>query len=283
MKTVSISQLCSVDFDFKITDIFPENWGQRKEFSLYKNKARPISALFFVCSELTVVFCSAEGSHTVTAQRGDIVFIPKGSLYHVEVSGNSHAETDTYTVNLRFLDERNQEFLLSDRIEILARRQDNYQELHLKRLSDAFHRLADLTPEGKNNLVKTKGEFFLLLDLIITSVSQNDGFYYPIRKGAEAFCDDWNKNEKIEKYAQLSEVSVTYFYRCFRKWSGKSPVEYRNTLRLSNAESLLRCTDMKIQEISEAIGFEDPFYFCRIFSDAYGLSPKHYRAQYQND
>jgi AraC-like DNA-binding protein len=91
-----------------------------------------------------------------------------------------------------------------------------------------------------------------------------------------------NKNEKIEKYAQLCSVSETYFYRCFKKWSGSSPIEYRNMLRLANAESLLRCTDMKIKEISKTVGLDDEFYFCRIFSENFGSSPKAYRNHIQN-
>ena len=276
MKTISVSELCYLDVDFTITDIFPENWLQRKEFSLYKNKQRPCSALFFVCSDIQVSFFLPEGTPVLTAGKGDIVFIPQGVCYYVCVSGVVGTKTDTFTINLHFYDEGHNEFLLHDRIVLLSRCTDNRQEMCLKNLSNAFHR-------EKRNLAKTKGEFFLLLDLIQSSVTQNDDFYYPIRKGAEAFCEEWDKNEKIEKYAQMSGVSVTYFYRCFKKWTGSSPVEYRNTLRLSNAESLLRCTDIKIQEISEIIGFENPYYFCRLFTSAYGSSPKYYRQRHQRE
>ena len=113
--------------------------------------------------------------------------------------------------------------------------------------------------------------------MISESASQKEDHYYPIRKGIDAFLRDWAQNEKIEKYAEMCGVSVTYFYRCFKKWSGNSPIEYRNALRLSNAESLLRCTDMQIQDISTAVGFDDPFYFCRIFSQKFGEAPQKYR------
>jgi len=183
---------------------------------------------------------------------------------------------------LHFFDEFRNEILLSNSIALIAHCTDNRQEIYLKNLYDVFHQVKEFSFGGRRNLAKIKGEFFLLLDLIETSVSQNDDFYYPIRKGAKAFCEEWNQNKKVEEYAKMSGVSVTYFYRCFRKWSGNSPVEYRNMLRLSNAESFLRCTDMKIQEIATTIGFEDPFYFCRLFSEVYGVSPKHYRERYQN-
>ncbi|MBQ9773568.1 MAG: helix-turn-helix transcriptional regulator [Clostridia bacterium] len=279
MKSVSIQELCYTNVRFEITDVFPERWILRREFSMYKTRPRPHSAFFFVCSEITVTFYPSDGSPAVTAHRGDVVFIPRNILYHVQVSGSAGQKQDTYTVNLHLFDGADEECLVCDRIAILANRLDNLQEAHLKRLSDAFH-----SADGAaRNLARVKGEFYLLLDLISASGSRNEDYYYPIRRGAEAFCDEWNKNEKIEKYAQLSGVSVTYFYRCFRNWTGKSPAEYRNGLRLSNAESLLRSTDMQIREIAATVGFEDPFYFCRIFSDAYGASPKLYRKRFRED
>ena len=134
----------------------------------------------------------------------------------------------------------------------------------------------------ESELSTIRANSFLLLDMISESASQCRDFYYPIRKGVEAFSNEWNLNEKIEKYAEICGMSETYFYRCFRNWSGISPIEYRNTLRLANAESMLRCTDMKINEIATTVGFEDPFYFCKLFSRKYGASPKNYRNTMRN-
>lgn len=280
MKRISIAELRYTNVDLEITDIFLERWIHRKDFSLYKAKARPCNALFFVCADMEVTFFPKDAA-AVTAKKGDVVFIPQGIFYHVRTSGNETSNVHTYTINYRLFDEGREELSLSDRVSVLTNRQDHLLDVHLKKLCDTFHRLEENTIGEKQNLVRIKGEFFLLLDLIAESVLQSRDVYYPIRKGIDAFCDEWNQNERIEKYAKLCGISVTYFYRCFRKWSGKSPVEYRNMLRLSNAESLLRCTDMQIGEISEAVGFEDPFYFCRIFGQKFGVSPQKYRKRAQ--
>ena len=276
MKTISISELCYSNVDFNITDIFPERWLQRKEFSWYKTTPRPCSALFFVCSDIKISFFRTDGTLIITAQNGDIVFIPQDSCYYARVSGVTGKKIDSFTINLHFYDEQRNELLLYEQIALLSCCSDNRLESSLKNLSNSFH-------QKKRNLAKIKGDFFLILDLIRSFTTQNNDFYYPIHKGAEAFCEEWNKDEKIEKYAQMSGVSVTYFYRCFKKWSGYTPAEYRNILRLSNAESLLRCTDIKIQEISEITGYQNPYYFSRLFTEAYGLSPKHYRERHQKE
>ena len=280
MKTVHISDVPYTNLDFEITEIFPVSWTNGNEFSLYKSKARPCSALFFVFTDISISFFSESGE--VTANKGDIVFIPKGSRYHVRVFGKTGLKTDTYTLNLNFFDKSREEILLSEKISVLTNRYDKLLDTHLKNLFDVFCRLERTGTSESRNIAKIKGEFFLILDLIAESTMQHRDFYYPIRHGVEAFCNEWNLNEKIEKYAELCGMSETYFYRCFKIWSGCSPIEYRNNLRLSSAESMLRCTSMKIKEISETVGFEDAFYFCKLFSRKYGTSPRAYRNSMRN-
>ena len=87
--------------------------------------------------------------------------------------------------------------------------------------------------------------------------------------------EEWNQNEKIEKYALLSEVSITYFYRCFRGWSGKSPVEYRNMLRLSNAESLCEIPTPKFRKFNKLLALTTRFTFAACLQAYTGFHPRH--------
>ena len=271
MDNLNISELKYKSIDPVIYEIFPESWEKRREFTLYKSNPRPCSALFFVFSDTEVrFFC---GSSHVTAKKGDVVFIPGGICYHVKIMDNSKSDIGTYTLNFDLYGEDNSIVSIYDTVTVLTNRQDSLYVSRLRALSETVHRIED----GSYNKLKVKGEFLLLLNSIVDAVTSDSDSYYPIRRGIDLFCEEWNKNEKIEKYAELCGISDTYFYRCFRKWAGVSPVEYRNSLRLSNAENLLKCTDMRIQEISEAVGYDDPFYFCRIFKSKYGISPQKYR------
>lgn len=273
MSVTNAWSLCRRDIDLEIEDVLRENWSQKKEFSLHKYKERPTSALFFVCSDVQVGFVSPDGTLLLTAGEGDAVFIPYGALYEARVLSSGGGVIDTYTVNLHFYSSEREEILLSEQISLVCHADASVYAMHLKALSDAFHGATG----GGQNWARSKAELLFLLDLIGNAASPREEFYYPIRRGADAMREEWALNEKIEKYAQMSGVSVTYFYRCFRKWSGKSPVEYRTSLRLSHAESLLRGTDIGVREISQSVGFEDPFYFCRVFEKTYGVSPRRYR------
>jgi AraC-like DNA-binding protein len=276
-----ITDLIHQSIDAEIFEIFPESWDRQREFSLYRSRPRPCSAFLFVQSDIEVSFSGDFGE--IRAKKGDIVFIPEGAKYTATVIRRSGSRIGTYTVNFDLFSKDREKLLLSERISVLASRQDTLFERRIKELSDTVHRLEDAENAESYNKIRAKGDFFLLLAAISDTLTVNDDSYYPIRRGVDAFQNEWNKNERIEKYAELCGVSETYFYRCFKRWSGVSPVEYRNNLRLSGAESLLKCTDMQIQEISSEVGFTDPFYFCRIFSQRYGISPRQYRKLNRSD
>ena len=68
-----------------------------------------------------------------------------------------------------------------------------------------------------------------------------------------------------------------HFLRIFKEFTGCSPMEYRNTIRLEHAKELLTDTDLFIEEISQRVGFASNVYFCDAFKSKVGLSPSQYR------
>ena len=279
MRELSLSALRTEELRFGEIEVFPESWAKRRAFTLYKETPRPTSALFLLSSSVTASFISENGA-SVTARRGDVVYIPEGTQYHVRIGGTSSGSPDTYTVNFRLFDVAGEPLSLGNRITVLAHTDDDGPSLRAAALDRAI-RLTDAL--GRQNRIRVSAAFYSLLDAVLSAAAEEAGSYYPIRVGVEALRSEWNMNERIGKYAELCGVSSAYFYRSFREWSGKSPVEYRNLLRLSNAETMLRYTDMRVSEISEYIGFDDPFYFCRVFAKHYGSSPQKYRKAFRSE
>ena len=100
-----------------------------------------------------------------------------------------------------------------------------------------------------------------------------------IRKAVQAIESEWNRNEKMEKYAALCNMSSSRFYQEFREYAGMSPTKYRNHIRINIAKSDLLNTNMKIKEIAEKVGFDDAFYFSRIFRNITGMSPNKFKKE----
>ncbi|MFD1887905.1 AraC family transcriptional regulator [Paenibacillus wenxiniae] len=63
----------------------------------------------------------------------------------------------------------------------------------------------------------------------------------------------------------------------FRRFTGLSPLEYVNAIRLEHARKLLSQTDDPLREIARGVGFRDEYYFSRRFTRFMGVSPKEYR------
>lgn len=83
--------------------------------------------------------------------------------------------------------------------------------------------------------------------------------------------------------ASLSEISgllhhdACWLSREIKRKTGKNYIDLVQEKRLSQAAFYLKNTNMKISDISEAIGYENISYFHRLFAKKYGTSPKKYR------
>ena len=69
------------------------------------------------------------------------------------------------------------------------------------------------------------------------------------------------KNEKISYYATLSNMSEPNFRKLFKEYTGKSPIEYRNLIRVLNVKRLLSSGEFKITESAYLVGFNNMAFF----------------------
>ncbi len=84
----------------------------------------------------------------------------------------------------------------------------------------------------------------------------------------------YDQNKSIAYYAALCDMSEVNFRRLFREFIGKSPIEYRNDLRLSNARIKLQSGEYNVSEAAEASGFSNLSFFIRLYKKKFGYTPK---------
>ena len=84
-------------------------------------------------------------------------------------------------------------------------------------------------------------------------------------------------NLKLEDMARHAGFSVARFSSLFRAQTGFSPVEYYIRLRIQAACRLMDTMALNISETANRIGYDDPYYFSRIFSKIMGMPPTAYR------
>ncbi|NGZ76699.1 helix-turn-helix domain-containing protein [Saccharibacillus alkalitolerans] len=89
---------------------------------------------------------------------------------------------------------------------------------------------------------------------------------------------DYNADFSLERCAERFGVSPYALSRSFKQAYGQTFVDYVMNLRLERARELLRTTDLKVNEIAEAVGYQ-PSYFIRLFRKQEGMTPGQYRAE----
>lgn len=82
---------------------------------------------------------------------------------------------------------------------------------------------------------------------------------------------------RLTALAAIAGLSPSYFNVRFRKATGYSCMDYLTQLRIHQACQWLDTTDWPVKTIAARLGYDDPFYFSRVFSSIRGLSPKEYR------
>lgn len=97
-------------------------------------------------------------------------------------------------------------------------------------------------------------------------------------------------SENIENKLTLNDLSnyigysESQIYRLFFKETNFAPITYFIHMKINRACQLLENTDLKVKQIALKLGFDDPYYFSRIFKKIIGQSPlKYKRNKAQNE
>lgn len=100
-----------------------------------------------------------------------------------------------------------------------------------------------------------------------------------ISKATHYMYENIERKLTLRNIADYLKYSEAHIYRLFLKETKYTPINYFNHLKIERSCQLLRNTNMKINQIAFKMGFEDPYYFSRLFKKSVGMSPKVYRLQ----
>ncbi|MEG0178545.1 MAG: response regulator [Oscillospiraceae bacterium] len=81
----------------------------------------------------------------------------------------------------------------------------------------------------------------------------------------------------LQKLSDLFFLHPTYLSRLFKEKSGENFIDYLTGIRFEKAKRLLCTTTLKVSDIGQAVGYESPKYFSKIFKELSRITPKDYR------
>ena len=264
---ISFSELKNLHFYIDRLECHRQIWKDGSTWEGNVTTPRPMFGLCFICSDIKATY-KGGNEPLFTGNGGDVIYIPKGYTYKAEFE-NGGKSIDIYTVNFTIFDSLGNELILPDSPKLLEGAATPICQEIASSLTDAF-----LFKQGE---LKKQALFLNLLDTFLSASDKKVKNYNAIKHGADLFLNEWNKNEKIKKYADICGISESSFYTLFKEWTGESPIDYRNNIRLTAAKSMLENTSLRIAEIAFKVGFDDPYYFTRFFKAHVGMSPREFR------
>lgn len=85
----------------------------------------------------------------------------------------------------------------------------------------------------------------------------------------------------VEEMVRWSGLAPRTFKRRFTAATGHTPIAYVQRIRVEHAKRMLETSSESIEEISWAVGYEDPASFRRLFKRLTGLTPGAYRQRFR--
>ena len=250
-----------MDSDIVIQKIYSAFEGEFNPGFIQRNKPRHSDCfVYYVYGDASYIF----ENYTLNVSMGTAFYISKESLYNIKINEKSKyicidfdfcpspevrrsvifGSVGVSTVNLfsRFLHIhfRNEGFYLPKAFSLIY---EIYYSL-LKRNNEKYSRYSDY-----DKIVEYALDHYTEQDISLASISAGTG------------------------------LSESHIRRCLSAKLHITPIKYINHLRLEKAKRLLLESNFSILEIASATGFEDPFYFSRVFKKQYGTSPRAFRLE----
>jgi len=95
---------------------------------------------------------------------------------------------------------------------------------------------------------------------------------------ATYFSDHLSDEIIIADIADMVNLNVSFLSREFKKHKGSAPIEYLTQLRIEKAKLLIKDTsDLKFKDISAMVGYNNQYYFSKVFKLITGLTPTEFK------
>ena len=122
--------------------------------------------------------------------------------------------------------------------------------------------------------LELKNVFLSLVELDNAAIGRaNDSIVNRITSLVKStVCDNISSQEISEALG----LNYAYLSRTFSKATGMTISQYRNHIKIKKAIDLFKMENMNIAETAQRVGFENQFYFSRVFKSITGFSPTQY-------
>ncbi len=231
---------------------------------------REYSRLFYVKNSTINFYYPNTDRLIISAQKGDIVYLPSNIEYDSVWSNPENIDFVTIIFNLSDAD--NLPFTVYDKICIMAH--DTNQSLLVS--FEKFHKI--FSDGGLGYKFMCRSLFWQILFDVLSQFTKNSyEKKSTVYKGILYIENNYTSDFDVNELFKMCNMSPSAFRQKFKDIVGMTPVEYKNYLKTKKAIELLSSDEFNISEVSDILGFCDPYYFSKQFKHFWGCSPKKYK------
>ena len=227
---IDFSMLPFAEFDFEIISVIKQYWDDINSWTEFMHTPRNSSALLMVITDITVRYTDNSGD-TFTAKNGDKVYCPFGGKNKFEQisppDSDYFGKVKTLCVNFNMVRP-------DKKIITLSRKPIKVVDFKSAQLENHFF---DISKYDLKPMIR-KYKLYKIMKTVIDIYSNDSKNVLLLRAAAQYLEEHYAENFKMSFLAEKFNLSQSHFRKLFKGFTGLSPVEYRNGLRLEHAKEL---------------------------------------------
>ena len=267
MSEINFNKFMETDMEIeKIANTFHfsgSNWS--RNFTA----PREVNAVVFFVSGHTQYFINGQ---TITVGPNQVLLLPTDSPYSGKKISNEKVEF--YLVDFTMPHNKN---ALSLGLPYVITPSD--PELTLEKIKK-IHRTHNDAFMGYR--LKMKSQFYDLIHFLFRDYLSTLHYSSFLEKINDCITKNISSSQfNVNVLASMLSVSAVHLRRLFKSLFGMPPHQYISLLRLENAKTILISQpDASLEQIADATGFANVYYFSNFFKKETGMTPVQYRKEH---
>lgn len=143
----------------------------------------------------------------------------------------------------------------------------------LRLFEELFQILAEQRPFFQARAAATVMRLVAEILALSRESEQDDDSAQLVERAKYLLAEKMDQNIRVEDLGDDLGVGRPRFYETFKTYTGLTPYQYFIQLKINRARELLSGGRCSVKETAARLGFDDPYYFSRLFKKKTGLSP----------
>ncbi|MCL2355838.1 MAG: AraC family transcriptional regulator [Defluviitaleaceae bacterium] len=203
----------------------------------------------------------------IFASEGDVLCIPKGS--ERSAVSNAPAKFECFAANFNLFAPTGEDVAVPLPLHSHVGIHNDLISHYSKLSEDFLARSPGYTMRAKARLMLVLQRFMEML------VYEVDTYRFDprVKQAIRFITEHYAEQLKISEVAAAVSLNPVYFGTLFRRETRMTFRDYLNTIRINQAEDMLRAGKWNVTEVAAHCGFSDVFYFSRLFKKYKGIPP----------